>query len=599
MKKILAIAFLSLFLLWGGNAYAATLTADQIGSIVSLLRSFGADTETISQVEVVLAGKAGGSVSSRCHTFEKDLKISDSGYEVAELLRVLAKEGLLQFKTDTNNFNEEVAAAVVKLQARYGVIQTGYFGPLTRGKINSIHGCKTAAWATITSPTRTDSLTPTIYGTAKSISQVGIVLKSSSGDKAYGSGNIAVTNGKWSVTVSPAIWPGIYSVYVYDGASRLLTSAKLEISKESQASIRLESPNGGENWGIGTKQILKWNADSNVAVNVYLVRNVSGCFNLKPDMGCLAVMDPMYTLAKGISGGSDGWKVGDFSSVEYGGESISSGKYYVRVCNAAKPEVCDSSDNLFSITSGPSTYASVTVLAPNGGQTWAKGTMQMINWTDTRPIGCAYSSESAAVMGCAAESRLYDITLLSYSAPCTTGICPMSPVRMPYTIATGRPGHSYYWKVGQVADLYDAYVGDGAYTIQVCETGTSVCDWSDSYFKISGSSTTNKPPVLDGLTAPTALAIGEAGKWMVKAHDPEGGSLSYSVDWGDSVYASPSSGAAYMPYSEQTSTFTHSFSYPGTYKVTFRVKDSSGLSAETTATVSVSGYSAGRSKTNQ
>src|SRR3989344_7551936 len=46
----------------------------------------------------------------------------------------------------------------------------------------------------------------------------------------------------------------------------------------------------------------------------------------------------------------------------------------------------------------------------------------------------------------------------------------------------------YPWIVGNIQDA-NRIVNDGAYYIQVCQSGTSICDKSDSYFKITTSQT--------------------------------------------------------------------------------------------------------------
>ena len=90
--------------------------------------------------------------------------------------------------------------------------------------------------------------------------------------------------------------------------------------------------------------------------------------------------------------------------------------------------------------------------------------------------------------------KYYDLKLVSYYSPCT-GICPRYYVA-PYTIADSVYGSSYNWSVGKILN-FDGTSGtapDGSYTVQVCQTGTSVCDSSDSYFKIvSGTTTDNLP----------------------------------------------------------------------------------------------------------
>lgn len=98
---------------------------------------------------------------------------------------------------------------------------------------------------------------------------------------------------------------------------------------------------------------------------------------------------------------------------------------------------------------------------------------------------------------------------------------------------------------------------------------------------------TNKPPVVSGVSGPTVLAIGETGTWSVTAYDPESGSLSYQVDWGDVYMPSAQLQGAYEAYFRQTSTFTHSYSTAGTYTIRVTVSDDAGSTAHTSTTVRV------------
>ncbi|MEK7176583.1 MAG: peptidoglycan-binding protein, partial [Patescibacteria group bacterium] len=98
----------------------------------------------------------------------------------------------------------------------------------------------------------------------------------------------------------------------------------------------------------------------------------------------------------------------------------------------------------------------------------------------------------------------------------------------------------------------------------------------------------NLPPVIDGISGPTALNISEMGTWTIKAHDPENGALSYSVHWGDSANTgSAGTNAPTLSTALQTTTFTHSYSRAGTYKVGFTVTDNKGLSVQSTISVQV------------
>lgn len=113
-------------------------------------------------------------------------------------------------------------------------------------------------------------------------------------------------------------------------------------------------------------------------------------------------------------------------------------------------------------------------------------------------------------------------------------------------------------------------------------------------------STDGRSPVINGIDAPTVLNVGETGTWNVRATDPQNGTLSYSVDWGDNVgypavacptgyVCTPIAGTASAPTIQQGSTFTHAYwsKTPSTYNVKFTVKNNFGLTAKSSATVQV------------
>ena len=94
-------------------------------------------------------------------------------------------------------------------------------------------------------------------------------------------------------------------------------------------------------------------------------------------------------------------------------------------------------------------------------------------------------------------------------------------------------------------------------------------------------------PVISGVSGPQTLNVNQTGTWAVKAYSSNGGTLSYTVDWGDNTYASPNvaSGAFIV---NQSSTFTHSYSNAGIYTPKFTVTlGESGLYAQTSLSVSV------------
>ena len=103
------------------------------------------------------------------------------------------------------------------------------------------------------------------------------------------------------------------------------------------------------------------------------------------------------------------------------------------------------------------------------------------------------------------------------------------------------------------------------------------------------SDSANKPPVISGFSGPTSLTLNETGTWTITASDPENGPLSYSITWGDEWYADNAGArmSSAAPSIVQSTTFTHSYSNGGTYKIRITVRDSAGKEAETTTTVTV------------
>ncbi len=69
------------------------------------------------------------------------------------------------------------------------------------------------------------------------------------------------------------------------------------------------------------------------------------------------------------------------------------------------------------------------------------------------------------------------------------------------------------------------------FTIQA-RNGTQIAQQTYT-LTVLGVTSVNQPPVISGVSGPTTLRVGETGTWTVQASDPENGTLSYSVIWGD------------------------------------------------------------------
>ena len=124
----------------------------------------------------------------------------------------------------------------------------------------------------------------------------------------------------------------------------------------------------------------------------------------------------------------------------------------------------------------------------------------------------------------------------------------------------------------------------GIYTLQVSSNGVM----SNTVRFTIQSVQTSQTPVISGGTFPTQLNVGQTGTWTVNASDPQNGSLSYSVNWGYPSLCPTCAGIASTGTFTQSSSFTNSYSTAGTYTITFTVKNSAGLTAQTSATVQVS-----------
>jgi len=94
-------------------------------------------------------GQQGGTPTRWCHTFNDDpeLGVGSRGDEVAALQTALQNVGFTisnsHNEISNQSFGEDTASAVVQFQTRYGIRPTGYVGPITGPKLNALYGCGT------------------------------------------------------------------------------------------------------------------------------------------------------------------------------------------------------------------------------------------------------------------------------------------------------------------------------------------------------------------------------------------------------------------------------------------------------------------------
>ncbi|MFA6301069.1 MAG: IPT/TIG domain-containing protein [Candidatus Paceibacterota bacterium] len=103
------------------------------------------------------------------------------------------------------------------------------------------------------------------------------------------------------------------------------------------------------------------------------------------------------------------------------------------------------------------------------------------------------------------------------------------------------------------------------------------CESASGYSRTTGKSCYAIPSVqssvvISGVSGPQKLNVGQQGTWTVTAYDKNEGDLSYSVIWGDEVYAYPTASSSGNGVKvEQYATFTHSYAQAGVYKPIFTV----------------------------
>jgi 5-hydroxyisourate hydrolase-like protein (transthyretin family) len=131
------------------------------------------------------------------------------------------------------------------------------------------------------------------------------------------------------------------------------------------ASIALTSPNGAEEWQAGTTKTIAWSYSGSPGSYVGLQLYKSGTL----------VQSLTSSTSTGSGGsGSYSWNIPDTTA--------SGGDYRVKITSLSNSTCYDYSNNYFNITGGADP-PSITVTAPNGGETWQAGTSHTITWDYT------------------------------------------------------------------------------------------------------------------------------------------------------------------------------------------------------------------------
>ncbi len=335
--------------------------------------------------------------------------------------------------------------------------------------------------------------------------------------------------------------------------------------------ITVTSPASGSTWYVGSTYNIQWNSgmSSDVKVNISLYVPQQLCLG-GTVVNCQATAP--YSIATNVDNdGSYEWSIPTALPKQYSG-----GYILVQTVNGSTSGQSASFSISFNTVIAP-----ISVTSPAAGDTWKTGSTYNINWSSRQgALSSAYKVKISMIP-------------VSPTPVCPLGsMCPQYLIK-PYVITDSTDNDGQFsWTVP--SDFSGYYVGQEQIIVEQITTSGSYV--ANSVFGKSGvftitSGSSSQYPVISGVSGPTTLNVGQQGTWTVKASDPNNGTLSYSVVWGDetvcsgNVCATSINGSPTPPV--QQSTFTHVYNTAGTFTPKFTVTNSAGLNTQTSLSVSV------------
>jgi len=442
IKSLIFTAILSIALLCSGGIINAQ-SVDNSALIAQLQAQIAS---LMAQIQA-LQGNQGS--TGWCYTFSADFGIGSSGKEVINLLIALDKQDIYDPITVPTSFNEDVAGAVVLFQQKYGIRASGWVGPITRAKLNSLYAC---------APTNG------INGVCGSANGIATTTIPTNGLCATGLSSVVSNN------TGLGFW--MWSCFGSNGGTTSSCSASTSITNQPTALFSFVSANASYSYnatnpansvttGVITFKMQSSGgaipplADSNVTVqvcnssNICTSTGVTKTIQSNPDYmiwdGSTATITVNAT-ATGMSGYVY-FKISDIVYV-INGTSI---HQTTGLENYKTPSV-----NAYGVTN----TTNIIVTSPSGGESWQLGTVQNLMFQIT-PVG---SKE--------------DIYLVSTTCP--SGQNCTHPIYIGAGGSLLSTGSTMWgWTVGSVSD--SATISPGSYVIKMCVANTTICSTSNSF----------------------------------------------------------------------------------------------------------------------
>lgn len=163
---------------------------------------------------------------------------------------------------------------------------------------------------------------------------------------------------------------GVYGAWNISSTQTLGTDYKIRITSTSNSAITdgsnsnfaitagaltVTTPNGGQKWVRGTVHTITWTSVGSPGAYVKIELLKGGVLN-------------RVISSSTANDGTYSWTI---SSTQTLGTD-----YKIRITSTSIVSITDSSNSNFAITAG-----ALTVTTPNGGQTWARGSVHTITWT--------------------------------------------------------------------------------------------------------------------------------------------------------------------------------------------------------------------------
>jgi peptidoglycan hydrolase-like protein with peptidoglycan-binding domain len=441
-------------------------------------------------------------------SFLNDLRVGSTGTDVANLQSWLISKGydipaVSSGEAQKGYFGSQTKVAVMKYQAENGIPNTGFVGPLTRGRLNNVIVVKPGA-PVITSINAPTQLSVGESGTV-SISATDprnrtLSYRVTWGDEVVPEPNFicpvgytCTHNSGISVsTIAPFVQkstfshayasPGTYTVTVIvvnSDALETRSTVTIRVNNSGANPLKVTSPNGGETWYRGDTQTIRWNSPNYIRAtyaDIKLIPYYEPCVG--EICAVINMINPIiYTIAPRIpiNQNSYSWTVGNYERPSYyvpqnvtpPDLTLPNGKYFIQICETGTNN-CAQSSTPFTIASrNPASI--VRVDSPNGGESWESQSVHQIRWsmlTNDKML------------------RKVDLYADQVTPPCPYNDCPLA-AQLTYVLDKNIAQNAVYnWIVA--TDVADAPMPNGLYKIKICVAGsTTDCDYSDTAFTIT------------------------------------------------------------------------------------------------------------------